>query len=233
MVGKVTSEGAAAAAGLLPGDEIVAVNGTRVTEFVVFRDLISAQPGATVYLDVRRGSSDLRLPVAVRAERDPAGTSKPLIGRIGISPGGEVSFPPQMQVLERYGPLGAVRPALLETFSKTRLTLKFLWRMVTGDVSLKNVSGPISIAAYAGLSALGGAASFLSFLAVISISLGVLNLMPIPILDGGQIVYQVAEAVKGSPLPPGIQALGQQLGIVVLLMLMSLAFYNDIARHFG
>jgi regulator of sigma E protease len=105
--------------------------------------------------------------------------------------------------------------------------------MATGDVSLKNVSGPISIAAYAGVTAVEGTTAFLGFLALISISLAVLNLLPIPILDGGQVVYQLAEAVKGRPLSERAQMFGQQVGIVFLLLLMTLAFYNDIARHFG
>ena len=233
VVGKVVPGGAAAAAGLVVGDVIVAVDGRPVSEFMDFRNAISARPGATVALDVRRGAADLRLAVAVRGERDPNEPGHALVGRIGIAPGGEAVYPPEMRVMERHGPLGAIRPALAETWSKTTLTVKFLWRMLTGDVSLKNVSGPISIAAYAGISALEGPTAFLGFLAIISISLGVLNLMPIPILDGGQVVYQLVEALKGTPLSPRTQALGQQVGIVLLLLLMSLAFYNDLARHVG
>ena len=105
--------------------------------------------------------------------------------------------------------------------------------MVTGDVSFKNISGPINIAQFAGDSVERGLGEFLGFLAIISISLGVLNLLPIPVLDGGQIVYQVAEAVKGSPLTERAQILGQQIGILALLLLMSFAFYNDIARILG
>ena len=105
--------------------------------------------------------------------------------------------------------------------------------MVTGDVSVKNISGPINIGQIAGESAQRGVKYFLSFLAVVSISLGVLNLLPIPVLDGGQIVYQVAEMVKGGPLTERAQMLGQQIGIFALLLLMSFAFYNDIARILG
>ena len=108
-----------------------------------------------------------------------------------------------------------------------------LSRMLVGRVSLKNVSGPISIASYAGITARAGGRPFLTFLALISISLGILNLVPIPILDGGQIVYQCAEAVRGRPLSERVQALGQQLGVAMLLVLMALAFYNDIARQLG
>lgn len=233
VVGKVIAGGPAAAAGLQAGDVIVAIDGRPVSEFMDFRNDISARPGATVALDVRRGPADLKVEVVVRGERDANDPNHALVGRIGVAPGGEAVYPPEMRVMERHGPLGAIRPALAETWSKTALTVKFLWRMLTGDVSLKNVSGPISIAAYAGISALEGVTAFLGFLAIISISLGVLNLMPIPILDGGQVVYQLVEAVKGAPLSARTQVVGQQVGIVLLLLLMSLAFYNDLARHFG
>jgi regulator of sigma E protease len=233
VIGKVIAGGPAATAGLRAGDVIVAVDGRPVGDFMDFRADISARPGATVALDVRRGTSDLAVSVVVRGEHDANEPGRALVGRIGVAPGGEAVYPPEMRVLERHGPLGAIRPALAETWSKTALTVKFLWRMLTGDVSLKNVSGPISIAAYAGISALEGVTAFLGFLAIISISLGVLNLMPIPILDGGQVVYQLVEAVKGAPLSPRAQVVGQQVGIVLLILLMSLAFYNDLARHFG
>ena len=233
VIGRVLPGGAAAAAGLRPGDEVLAIDGRKVGDFMEFRNELSARPGATVTLLVKRAGADLTLPVAVRGERDANDPGQRLVGRIGVAPGGEAVYPPEMRVLERHGPLGAIRPALEETWSKSALTVKFLWRMLTGDVSLKNVSGPISIAAYAGISALEGVTAFLGFLAIISISLGVLNLLPIPILDGGQVLYQLLEAVKGSPLSPRTQALGQQVGIVLLILLMSLAFYNDLARHFG
>ena len=123
--------------------------------------------------------------------------------------------------------------ALDKTWTSTLFTIRMLGRMVTGDVSFKNISGPINIAQFAGESAERGLGEFLGFLAIISISLGVLNLLPIPVLDGGQIVYQVAEAIKGGPLTERAQILGQQIGILALLLLMSFAFYNDIARILG
>ena len=120
---------------------------------------------------------------------------------------------------------------LRKTWEMSSLTVQMLYRIATGQVSAKNISGPISIAEFAGVSAYLGVSAFLSFLAVISVSLGVLNLMPIPLLDGGQIVYQLVEAVKGSPLSERAQSFGQQIGIALLVVLMSLAFYNDITRH--
>ena len=102
-----------------------------------------------------------------------------------------------------------------------------------GEVSVKNISGPINIARYAGFSASCGLASFLSFLAIVSISLGIINILPIPLLDGGQIFYQILEAFKGSPLSERAQLMGQQIGIVILVLLMSFAFYNDLAQIFN
>ena len=210
---------------------MLSINGEKIAGFPEFRDRIGRLGGSTVDLGVRRGTTELRIPVAVRAEPDPAGGARPSVGRIGIAPV-PPAFPASMQVVDRYGPLAAIGPAVHRTWQTSAVTLKFLWRMLTGGASLKNINGPISIATYAGLSAREGFGSFLMFLAAVSISLGILNLMPVPVLDGGGIVYQLAEAVRGGPLSLRIQALGQQVGIVLLLLLMSLAFYNDL-RHFG
>jgi regulator of sigma E protease len=111
------------------------------------------------------------------------------------------------------------------------LTVQMLWRMLTGQVSPKNISGVVSIAEFAGISAYLGVTAYMAFLAIISVSLGVLNLMPVPLLDGGQVVYQAVEAIKGSPISERMQLFGQQVGIALLVVLMSLAFYNDISRH--
>ena len=132
-----------------------------------------------------------------------------------------------------FTPLESFAEAAGKTWTSTLFTVRMLGRMVIGDVSIKNISGPINIAQFAGASAERGVSYFLSFLAVVSISLGVLNLLPIPILDGGQIVYQVVEVFKGSPMTERAQILGQQVGIFALLLLMSFAFYNDIARILG
>lgn len=134
---------------------------------------------------------------------------------------------------ERYGVAEGLYRGAAKTWEMTALTLRMLARMVIGDVSLRNVSGPISIAAYAGDSAEAGFTAFLGFLSIVSISLGIMNLLPIPLLDGGQIVYQLAEWLKGSPLSERAMLLGQQLGIVFLIVLMSFVFYNDISRMFS
>ncbi len=134
---------------------------------------------------------------------------------------------------ERYGVVEGLYRGAAKTWEMTALTVRMLGRMVIGDVSLRNVSGPISIAAYAGDSAEAGFTAFLAFLSIVSISLGIMNLLPIPLLDGGQIVYQLAEWLKGSPLSERAMLVGQQLGIVFLIVLMSFVFYNDISRMFS
>ena len=229
VVGELVEGGPAQRAGLQPGDTIVAVDGEPVDDFRQFVERVRAHPGETLAFDLRRDGEPLRLEVAVEAQQEEGAT----IGRIGMSAGGTASFPEWMRTEERFGPVAALAPAARETWDKTALTVKFLWRMVTGDVSTKNISGPINIAQYAGLSALGGFTYFLGFMALISISLGVLNLLPIPILDGGQVLYQLAEMIKGSPLSEEIQVAGQKVGIAFLVALMGFAFYNDIVRLIG
>lgn len=233
VVGTLVAGGAAEAAGLKVGDRITAVDGRPVGDFAAFVDTIRHRPGTVARLEVRRGAATLTLPVEVRSEADTAHPGGAPIGRIGIAPGGEPDWPPGMLTVQRYGPVAAAGAAFGETWDKAQFTVRLLGRMLAGQVSLKNVSGPLSIATYAGITARAGATPFLSFLALISISLGVLNLLPVPILDGGQIVYQAAEGIRGRPLSDHVQALGQQLGVAMLIVLMSLAFYNDLARHFG
>jgi regulator of sigma E protease len=138
-----------------------------------------------------------------------------------------------MRTVEHYGPLRAVGPAIRSTWDKSALTVRFLWRMVTGEVSTKNISGPINIAQYAGLTATEGFTYYLAFLALVSISLAVLNLLPVPVLDGGQVVFQLAEMAKGAPLSMEAQVIGQKIGIALLVVLMGFAFYNDLSRLFG
>jgi regulator of sigma E protease len=142
-------------------------------------------------------------------------------------------MPADMVVRRTYGPVQALQQAVVRCWEMTALQARMFWRMVMGQVSMKNLSGPISIAEYAGDSASGGLAAFVGFLVLISLSLGFLNLLPIPILDGGQVVYQLAEWLKGSPLSDRVQAFGQQLGIALLLLLMGVALFNDVARQLG
>jgi regulator of sigma E protease len=228
-VGQVLPGSPAERAGLREGDEILAVGGEPVADFAALVTLVQPKPGARLDLTVARAGETLTVPVEVQAQRE----GERLIGRIGVQPAPPAAVPEEMRALERYGPLGALVRATGKTWDMSALTVRMLWNVATGDVSVKNLSGPINIAEYAGFSARQGILAFLSFLAVVSVSLFVLNLLPIPILDGGQIVYQLAELAKGSPLSERAQAVGQQIGILLLLVLMSFAFYNDLSRLFS
>jgi regulator of sigma E protease len=222
-------EGSAGArAGLRVGDRLLAVDGQPVANRMEFISLVSGAPGRDVSIEVERQAERLRIvaPVPRVIEQ-----GRP-IGRLGITlEEGPQSWPPGLVEVHRSGPIDAAVGGVAKTWEMSSLTVQMLWRILTGQVSAKNISGPISIAEFAGISAYLGLTAFLAFLAIISVSLGVLNLMPVPLLDGGQVVYQMVEAIKGTPLSERAQLFGQQVGIALLVVLMSLAFYNDISRH--
>ena len=229
IVGEVQPGGPADEAGLLSGDRILAVDGDSIADFPALVSAIAARPNRDVTLDVERQGSRLRLDVATTADL----VDGQEVGRIRVQTAATPAWPPEMIRHRTFGPVTAMVEASVRAWDLTVLQAKMFARMLFGQVSLKNLSGPISIAEYAGESARSGVTEFLGFLIVISLSLGFLNLLPIPILDGGQIVYQLAEWVRGSPLPDRVQAFGQQLGIAMLLMLMSVAIFNDFARQLG
>ena len=229
VLGPVTPDGPAAHAGLAAGDRIVAIDGVPMNDFRQIVEYISARPGERINIDYRRGGATRSAEVAVGSEE--VGGRR--IGRIRVQQPAGITYPPNMLLHTDLGPGAALARAGGEAWSMTMLQARLFWRMVLGHVSLKNLSGPLSIAEFAGDSAEAGLASFLSFLVLISLSLGFLNLLPIPILDGGQILFQVVEWLKGSPLSERAQALGQQVGIALLIVLMGVALYNDIARQFS
>ncbi len=229
VIGTMPPGSPAERAGLAAGDRIVAVGGTPVADFPALVKLVQPQPGKTLEFTVERAGGRVVVPVEVEAQRD----GSKLVGRIGVRPASPGPIPEDMRTRERFGPVASLVRAVDKTWDMSALTVRLLWNVATGDVSVKNLSGPINIAEYAGFSARQGILAFLSFLAIVSVSLFVLNLLPIPILDGGQIVYQLAELVKGSPLSERTQAAGQRVGIFLLLVLMSFAFYNDLSRLFS
>ena len=228
-VGNVLEGSPAARAGLREGDLLLEVDGEPVADFPALVRLVQPNPGRTLEFTIDRAGEQIRVPVEVEAQRE----GERLVGRIGVQPAAGGAIPEDMRTHEHYGPIESLARATGKTWDMSVLTVRMLWNVVTGDVSVKTLSGPINIAEYAGFSARQGILSFLSFLAIVSVSLFILNLLPIPILDGGQIVYQVAELVKGSPLSDRAQAVGQQIGILLLLVLMSFAFYNDLSRLFS
>ena len=205
------------------GDRITSIDGEPIVSFADLSRIVGARPGKTVQVEyLRRNAREQTAITLGTVEQD--GESR---GQLGIRLSETDS---DYWYLRQYGLPSAVSEAVRQTWASTKFTLNMFVRMLTGEVSVKNISGPINIAQYAGNSASAGLDQFLRFLALVSISLGVINLMPIPILDGGQIVYQSIEWLKGSPLSMRSQVVGQQVGILALLLLMSFAFYNDIAR---
>lgn len=223
VVGSLVEGGAAESAGLRSGDRILEIDGEAVSSFADLSRIVAARPGETVELAYARQGATYRREVAL-AEVVEDGQRRGQLG-IVLNQADEDYW-----YLRRYEVPAAVGESVRQTWATTVFTLKMFARMITGEVSIKNISGPINIAQYAGSSASAGLDQFLRFLALVSISLGVINLMPVPILDGGQIIYQSVEWIKGSPLSLRSQVVGQQVGILALLLLMSFAFYNDIAR---
>lgn len=224
MLGKI-EPGPAARAGLEPGDLIIRVEQESVKNWHEFASRIRVRPGRATRLVVRRGDREILITVTPATRKIDDKT----IGLIGVRPE-YPDLPDDMKAVVRFGPLKSFFVAAEQTWTMSALTLEMLYRMVKLEISTRNISGPLTIAQAAGYSAQMGIDRFLMFLAVVSISLGVLNLLPIPVLDGGHLLYYAFEAIRGKPLSETVQAWGQQVGIILLVGLMLLAFYNDITR---
>lgn len=229
VLGTVSAEGAAAFAGLRPADEILAIDGAPIDGWADVVRVVRQSPGKSLLFEIRRG--DARMSIAVTpAAIDDQGQR---IGRMGAGVRDDRRAREEMMTRVSYDPLTALSKGLAETWDKSTFTLRMIGKMLLGEVSWRNISGPVTIADYAGQSAKLGLDYYLKFLALVSISLGVLNLLPIPVLDGGHLLYYLAEIVNRAPLSERTMEIGQQIGMALLFLLMVFAFYNDLNRLFS
>ena len=223
----ITADSPASVAGMQSGDRIVAINDRSVTDYAQIGPLIQqlADIDPSLTISVRRDGSLLNLPITV-AKRDPGDGQIRWILGVGAGAANARAHDATL----RYGPIAAIPAAITETWGAVRSTGSAIWKLLTGAISAKNVSGIITIAQVANTSAQMGVAWFLSFLALISLNLAILNLLPIPVLDGGHLLFYFVELIKGSPVSERAQMAGQTVGLVLLVGLMGLAIYNDILR---
>jgi regulator of sigma E protease len=226
IVGDVRAGEVAERAGLRAGDRIVSIDGREMRLWEDVVDAVRGSPDEELRLVVQRGEERLQITLRPAAERE----NGKRIGRIGAGQKVDPEWAKSRFALVHYGPVDALGKALGRTWDMSAFSLKMLGKMVTGEVSWKNLSGPLTIADYAGQSAKMGFGAFINFLAFISISLGVLNLLPIPLLDGGHLLYYVVEIFKGSPVSERVMELGQRVGLTLLLFLMAFAIFNDFNR---
>jgi regulator of sigma E protease len=229
VIGELLPGEPAQLAGLLPGDEILSADGVPISDWSDWVDYVQARPGTPIRIELLRAGATFTLDITPARILSDSGA----IGRIGASVRVDPELYAGYRIELRYGPLQALGAAAQRSWDLSVLMVKMLGRMLIGEVSVKNLSGPITIADSAGKSASYGWVQFVKFLAVVSLSLGVLNLLPIPVLDGGHLLFFLIEAVKGSPLSERAMAHAQQFGLLILLALMSLAFYLDIVRLLG
>ncbi|MDD5299837.1 MAG: RIP metalloprotease RseP [Gallionella sp.] len=226
VIGKVAESSVAQRAGLQKGDRILRANGVEIQRWNELVEMVRTHPGQAVQLDIRRGEKNLSIAVVPQAVTE----SGKAVGKIGAAPQVDNAAWQAMFAEVSYGPFEALTRSLRKTWETSIISLKMLGKMVMGEISMKNLSGPLTIADYAGQSAEMGVAAYLGFLALISISLGVLNLLPIPLLDGGHLLYYAVELAKGSPVSEQAWEIGQKIGIALLGTLMAFAIYNDINR---
>lgn len=226
VAGRIMPGSAAADSGMQVGDRIVMIDDTPIDDWSAMVAKVRRAPDQKLLFTIERAGQMLTLEIVPHAE-DERGER---VGRIGVGVADGVQTRDSMFVEIRYGVFEGLYKAVRQTWETSTLTLTMMGKMLLGEVSWKNLSGPVTIADYAGQSAQLGLGHYLKFLALISISLGVLNLLPIPVLDGGHLLYYTVEMIKGGPIPERVMEIGQQIGFVLLTMLMAFALYNDLNR---
>jgi len=229
VIGKLVAGGPGAKAGLQVGDLVLAVDGEPVATWMAFVAKVREAAGRSLRLEVDRGGVNATVDVFSEAISE----SGRKVGKIGVAVAETEASKRDVRTFVRYGFVEAGRRALVETWDKSVFSLVMMGKMLTGEVSWKNLSGPVTIADYAGQSARLGLDYYLKFMALVSISLGVLNLLPIPVLDGGHLLYHMIEVVRRRPLSERAMEIGQQVGMSILFALMAFAFFNDLTRLFN
>lgn len=227
ILGEIVADSPAERAGLKTGDELISANGKQLSSWQGWVALIQSSADEDMSIEILRDGQVQQLNITPAADENN-------VGRIGAAVNTEgYEIPAELRSELRYGPLAAIPQAFSQTWQFSVTTLSGLWGMLVGTVSSDNLGGPIAIAQFAGDSAQQGFIAFISFLAMISISLGILNLLPVPVLDGGHLLMYFFEWVRGKPLPESVQIQGQKIGLFLILLLMVFAFTNDIARLIG
>ena len=222
VLGVVLENGPASLAGLKEGDRVIEIDGKPLLDGLEFLEIINASPGKTLLLLVKQGRQEFEVKITPESHID----NGQKIGRINV----QLMLAPDMLTIP-VGPVDAIVKGVEKTWETSILTFKMIGKMLTGEVSWKNVTGPITIADYAGKTSSAGMISYFSFIALISISLGVMNLLPIPVLDGGHLLYYSLEVLTGKPVSERFSGMAQRIGVALLMSLMALAFFNDIVRQ--
>ncbi|WP_318357606.1 sigma E protease regulator RseP [Enterobacter sp.] len=225
VLAQVQSDSAASKAGLQAGDRIVKVDGQPLAQWMTFVNLVRDNPGTSLALDIERQGSPLSLTLI--PDTKPVGGKEE--GFAGVVPK-IIPLPDEYKTIRQYGPFSAIVEATDKTWQLMKLTVSMLGKLITGDVKLNNLSGPISIAQGAGMSAEFGLIYYLMFLALISVNLGIINLFPLPVLDGGHLLFLAIEKLKGGPVSERVQDFSYRIGSVLLMLLMGLALFNDFSR---
>ena len=225
VLSEVQVNSAASKAGLQAGDRIVKVNGQSLTQWMTFVTLVRDNPDTPLALDIERQGSSLSLTLTPDSKQ----VNGKAEGFAGVVPK-VIPLPDEYKTVRQYGPFSAILEASDKTWQLMKLTVSMLGKLITGDVKLNNLSGPISIAQGAGMSAEFGIIYYLMFLALISVNLGIINLFPLPVLDGGHLLFLAIEKLKGGPVSERVQDFSYRIGAILLVLLMGLALFNDFSR---